>query len=60
MEVAAPSSFGRHVDSELSRFKPVTIEDDSYIVLTVANDREQYHVDEVLELALQERSPMID
>ena len=52
MEVAAPSSFGRHVDSELSRFKPVTIEDDSYIVLTVANDRAQDHVDEVLELAL--------
>ena len=56
----APAFARLHVDCELSRLRPATLEGDSYLLLAVAHHREEQHVHEVLQPSLQEGPPAID
>ena len=55
------SSFaGTYIYCELSWLHPASFKVNSDLILAISNNWKEKHVDEVLELSLQEGSPAID
>ena len=57
-EASAVSWFD--INGELSSIQPATIELDPYLMLPIPNQREEYHLNEVLEPSLNIGLPMIN
>jgi len=57
-EASAVSWFD--INGELSSIQPATIELDPYLMLPIPNQREEYHLNEVLEPSLNVGLPMIN